>query len=96
MEAVSPETSGWNDVPRSAPLLDGDDAVRRRGAASVSTRGPTSVTSGARMKVACTGAPPKPSTVELGLERVDLAAEGVALHDDVEAAEGLLPVDARR
>src|SRR6478609_875074 len=30
---------------------------------------------------------------EVGLERIDLAAEGVARDDDVESSEGLLPVD---
>ena len=45
------------------------------------------------MNVACTGPPSKPTTSSVGLERVDLAAEGVARDDDVEAAERLLPRD---
>ena len=34
--------------------------------------------------------------VEVGLEGVELVAEGVAPHGDVEAAEGLLPRRSRR
>ena len=45
------------------------------------------------MNVACTGPPVEAGDVEGRLERVDLAAEGVARDDDVEAAEGLLPGD---
>ena len=43
-------------------------------------------------EVACTGAV-EAVDVEVGLERVDLVAEGVAAHRDVEAAERQLPVD---
>ena len=61
--------------------------------ASTSTPSPTASTHGARMKIACTGSL-EPGEVEVGLEGVDLASEGVAAHGDVEAAERLLPVDA--
>ena len=44
------------------------------------------------MKTACTG-PSTPATCEVLLEGVDLAAEGVAAHRDVEPAEGLLAGD---
>ena len=57
--------------------------------ASTSTPGPASSTHGARMKTACTGSS-RPSSVEVLLEGVDLAAERVAPHGDVEAADGLL------
>jgi hypothetical protein len=42
------------------------------------------------------GTPVEAVDLELGLERIDLAAEGVARTDDVESAEGLLPVDRVR
>ena len=42
------------------------------------------------MKTACTGRPSTPGEVEVGLEGVDLPAEGVAAHGHVDAAEGLL------
>ena len=51
---------------------------------------PTASTQGARMNTPCTGPPSHPGEVEVGLERVDLPAEGVAAHDHVDAADGLL------
>ena len=42
------------------------------------------------MKTACTAPPSRPSKAIVGLEAVDLPAEGVAAHGDVEAADGLL------
>ena len=39
------------------------------------------------MNTACTGGIAQHRHVEVGLERVELAAEGVAAHDDVEPAE---------
>ncbi len=44
------------------------------------------------MKTACIGPPANPATVEVGLERVDLAPERVAAHVDVEHTEAALVV----
>jgi hypothetical protein len=52
--------------------------------ASTSTSGPASSTHGARMKTACSGDLVAVDG-EVGLEGVDLAAEGVAAHGDVDA-----------
>ena len=48
------------------------------------------------MNTACTGGSPSAGIVEVGLERVELVAERVAAHDDVEPAEGLLARRSRR
>ena len=63
--------------------------------ATTSTSAPTFSTHGARMNTAWNGAESKPADVEVGLEGVDLAAERVAAHHDVEPAEGLLAGDRR-
>ena len=85
-------TSGWNDVASSGPCRTATilpAASPRPTRASTSTPGPTSSTQGARMNTACTGSS-RPRDVEVALEGVHLAAEGVAAHGDVEPAEGLL------
>ena len=88
---ASPVSSGWNDVASTRPLPHGDDPTRGRWPspgtrASTSTPSPVRSTHGARMKTACTGSP-TPGEGEVGLERLDLPAEGVAPHDDVEPAD---------
>ena len=89
----SPVISGWNDVASSVSLPDRDDPTHGRpgGDAWRAPRrpAPTFSTHGARMNTAWNGVV-EAGDVEVGLEGVDLAAERVAAHGDVEAAEGLL------
>ena len=89
---VSPETSGWKDVPSRLPCSTATTPIPGS-AASVVARGPTSVTSGCADEGRLHRSAVESLDRDLGLERVDLAAEGVAGYDDVEAAEGLLTVD---
>jgi hypothetical protein len=64
-------------------LPDGDDRPSSS-LARTSTSGPVRSMIGARMNTAWTGVLPSTGNVEFGLERVELAAEGVALDADVE------------
>ena len=86
------------EVVRSAP---GGTRPRARGpggtstgwpstAASTSTPSPARSTNGARMNTAWNGPPSSAGDGEVGLEGVDLAAEGVAAHGDVDGAEAAL------
>ena len=75
------------------PSLAHGDRVPSGSRASTSASGPTSVTSGARMKTPWSGSSPSAGHVEVGLEAVELAAVAVAAHLEVEQAEdGLVAV----
>ena len=95
---VHPVVPGHLRVERGreqVALPDRDDPTGGRTAldpASTSTPAPTSSTHGARMNTARTGVRRlrRSRHVQVLLEGVDLPAEGVAPHRDVETAEGLL------
>ena len=94
---MHPSVTGHLGVERrreQRALPDGDDPTggraRPRPGRAPATPSPTSSTHGARMKTACIGPPATPVDVDVGLEGVDLPAEGVAPHRHVDPAEGLL------
>ena len=62
----------------------------RRARRAPRPRRPTDSTQGARMKTPSTGPPSTPCDVDRRLEGLVLPAEGVAAHDHVDAADGLL------
>ena len=72
-------------APRSCPAARPPDGRRPRPAPSRPS--PCSAIQGARMKIACTGPPVDAVDLEVGLERVQLPAEGVALGQHVEDPE---------
>ena len=74
---VSSVSSGWNAATRNRPSRA--STGRPSTSASTSTFGPTSSTHGARMNTARSGVV-LAGDVEVGLERRDLPAEGVAAH----------------
>ena len=88
----SPVISGWKLVPSRLPCSTATTRPSASAASGVAA-GPTDSTTGPRMNTACTGSSPSAGIVEVGLERLVLRAEGVAAHDDVEAAEALLAGD---
>ena len=81
----SPVSSGWNDVPSTLAWRTITPWPSR--SASVSTSGPVRSIHGARMNTAGNGSSPSAGIVERDLRRVDLAAERVAAHGDVEQVQ---------
>ncbi len=90
----SPPTSGWNDVAisgpcRTATILPAAGPWTRRTRASTSTPSPDRLDPG-RADERRVHRFVEPGEVDVALEGVDLAAERVAAHRDVDAADGLL------
>ena len=94
---VSPASSGWKAV---AMMLRSRTATIRPSSsrARTSTPGPVRSMIGARMKTAWTGVSPRTGDRQLGLERVELAPEGVAFDGHVEERQDrrLAPGDLGR
>ena len=87
-------SSGWKVAATTRPWRTSTGSPRRR--PSTSTSGKSARKRGARMKTRVERAEPRPSAVDRGLERVDLAAVGVALDHGVEQPQARLARDAPR